>query len=73
METDAKGHFELRQLPNLPIELTAYVRRPEDGTILDPASAFPKRNQSDILILFDPALAEKPKDLDTVAGAEPSR
>jgi hypothetical protein len=63
METDAKGRFDLRQLPNLPIELMAYVRRPEGGTILHPAIARPKRNQSDIRIVFDPALTKKPESL----------
>ena len=73
METDAQGRFDLRQLPNLPIELMAYVRNPKGGTILHPAIARPKRNQSDIRILFDPALAVKPKDLDTLAEAKSTR
>ena len=61
METDAKGRCDLRQAPGLPIELMAYVRRPEGGTILHPAIARPKRNQSDIRILFDPALTKNPR------------
>ena len=72
METDAEGRFDLRQLPNLPIELMAYVRRPEGGTILHPAIARPKRNQSDIRILFDPALTKKPESLTTTAETKPS-
>jgi hypothetical protein len=72
METDAQGRFELRQLPNLPIELMAYVRRREGGPILHPAIVRPKRNQPEIRILFDPSLTEKPEDLDRVAEIKPS-
>jgi hypothetical protein len=72
VETDANGRFDLRQLPNLPIELIAYVSRPEGGTILHPAIARPERNQSDIRILFDPALTKKPESLTTTAETRPS-
>ena len=43
----------------------AYVSRPEGGAVLHPAFARPKRNQSDIRILFDPALTKKPESLRT--------
>jgi len=71
-ETDAQGRFELRQLPNLPIELMAHIRKPEGGPILHPAIARPTRNQSDIRILFDPALTKKPESLDAIADTRPS-
>jgi hypothetical protein len=73
METDAQGRFDLRKLPNLPIELMAYVRNPKGGRIPRPAMVRPRRDQSDVRILFDPALAVKPKDLDTLAEAKSTR
>jgi 5-hydroxyisourate hydrolase-like protein (transthyretin family) len=72
METDAQGRFDLHQLPNLPIELMIYIRNPQGGPILHPAIARPKRNQSDIRILFDTTLTEKPEDLDMTAETRPS-
>jgi hypothetical protein len=73
METDAQGRFDLRKLPNLPIELMAYVRTPKGGRILRPAIVRPGRDRSDVRILFDPALAVRPKDLDTLAEAKSTR
>jgi len=72
MVTDAQGRFDLRQLPNLPIELMANVRNPKGGIILYSAIARPKRNQSDIRILFDPSLTKKPEDLDMTTDTRPS-
>ena|GEM_PF-1129420 len=71
-ETDSQGRFNLRQLSNLPIELSAFVRNPKGGRVLHPAIARPKRNQSDIRILFDPSLTEKLEDLDMTTDTRPS-
>jgi hypothetical protein len=50
----------------------AYVKNPKGGTILHPAIARPKRNQSEIRIRFDPSLTEKPEDLDMTTDTRPS-
>jgi hypothetical protein len=49
-----------------------YIPNPKGGPILHPAIARPKRNQSDIRILFDTTLTEKPEDLDMTAETRPS-
>ena len=72
VETNAQGRFDLRQLPNLPIELMAHVRNPKGGIIKFAATSRPKRNQPDIRIVFDRGLTKKPDDLDIAIDTKPS-
>ncbi len=62
--TDDHGRFELTQLPDLPIELMAYKGNPKGGPIRNASKIQPAKNQTDIRILFDPALDSVPEDLD---------
>jgi protocatechuate 3,4-dioxygenase beta subunit len=64
LETNEEGRFELRDLPDEPLELMAYRRNPAGGVIRYPSQVKTQRNQRDIRILFDPALDEPIEDLD---------
>ncbi len=63
-ETDASGLFQLQQLPDEPIELTAYRQNPDGVAIRFPAKARPALNQQNIRILLDPSLTDEVEDLD---------
>jgi hypothetical protein len=63
-DTDARGRFELSQLPDEPIELMAYRRNDQTRFIRFPAKVRPKLGQQDIRILLDPTLTEPIEDLD---------
>lgn len=60
METDKQGRFELSPLPDVPLELMAYLR-PTDGdyTIRFPARVKPRPGQQDIRIVLDPSLVDE--------------
>jgi protocatechuate 3,4-dioxygenase beta subunit len=63
-ESDEKGRFELRQLPDVPIQLTAFRRTPQGERIRYPSVVRPALNQQDIRIVLDPSLGEGIEDLD---------
>jgi hypothetical protein len=62
--TDAEGRFDLRQLPDQPIELMVYKPGPGGTRIRYPAHARPALNDRAIRIVFDPSLGEEIEDLD---------
>jgi beta-lactamase regulating signal transducer with metallopeptidase domain/protocatechuate 3,4-dioxygenase beta subunit len=62
--TDEQGRFELRQLPDQPIELMTYRANPGGGIIHYPSIVRPAANQQDVRILFAPTLGEGVEDLD---------
>jgi hypothetical protein len=65
MTTDAQGRFEIRQLPDKPVELMAYRPNPKGGPIRHPGIAHPTLNQKDVRIVLDPTLGDEIEDLDT--------
>jgi hypothetical protein len=69
-KTDGNGRFEIRQLPDLPVELMAYRANPKGGTIRHPSRIQPKLNQQDIRIVLDPILDQGIEDLDAIKPAE---
>jgi protocatechuate 3,4-dioxygenase beta subunit len=59
METGKDGRFCLTQLPDLPLELMAYIRpKGPDRNIRFPARVKCELNQQDIRIVLDPSLVE---------------
>jgi hypothetical protein len=62
--TDDQGRFEIRQLPDQPVELTAFRSNPKGGRIRHSSVVHPKLNQQDVRIVLDPALNEEIEDLD---------
>ena len=69
MMTGPSGHFRLEQLPDEPIQLTAYLRgaRPVAAAgmpIRFPVELQPLLNQTDIRMVLDPRLSEPVDDLD---------
>jgi carboxymethylenebutenolidase len=57
--TDADGRFRLEDMPNVVLELTAYIRPKEgqgDGGIHFPATATVKPGQTNVRIVLDPKL-----------------
>ena len=52
-ETDDNGHFQLVDLPNVPIELLVYKRSKHGSLILYPARSWPSMNSTDIRIIYD--------------------
>ncbi|HEY1379398.1 MAG TPA: carboxypeptidase regulatory-like domain-containing protein, partial [Gemmataceae bacterium] len=63
-ETDERGRFELRQLPDQPLELMIYRRSPGGTRIRYPAVVRPAVNAQDIRAVFDPTLGGEVEDLD---------
>lgn len=63
-DTDELGRFELRQLPDQPIELMAYRPNKAGGRIRYPSKVRPRMNQTDIRIILDPKLLQDVEDLD---------
>ncbi|MGH7135794.1 MAG: hypothetical protein ACREHD_08650 [Pirellulales bacterium] len=59
-QTDKHGRFQLSVLPDLPLEIMAYIP-PKGGSneIRFPAHAKPKLNQRDIRIVLDPSLVKE--------------
>ena len=59
-KSDARGRFHLLQLPEEPLELTAYIEpKPGNNEIRFAARATPMLNQQDIRIVLDPTLVEE--------------
>jgi beta-lactamase regulating signal transducer with metallopeptidase domain len=63
-ESDTRGRLEIRDLPELPIELMAYKNNPGDQEIKFTTRVRPKLNQQDIRIVIDPRLHEEIESLD---------
>jgi hypothetical protein len=72
-KTDEQGRFELRQLPDEPIELMAYRGNPKGGQIRYPSVVRPTKNQRTIRIIFDPTLDESLEDLDAPKKTQPRK
>jgi hypothetical protein len=58
-ETDKSGRFRLQQLPDEPLSIMAYIKKPGDLQIRFPAKVNAELNQQDIRIVLDPSLAEE--------------
>ncbi len=63
VKTDDQGRFDLRGLPDLPLELTAYKQN-ASGEIKHETTIRPKLNQQDVRIVLDPSLNEEIENLD---------
>src|SRR5205085_5408022 len=63
-ETNEQGRFELRELPDEPVELFVYKRKPKDPAIKNSTKVKTAMNQKEVRVLFDPALGEDIEDLD---------
>ena len=61
MVSDKDGRFTLRMLPNVPLELMAYIPPPEGETrIRFPARVEAEPGQTDVRIVLDPKLVRGP-------------
>lgn len=59
-DTDKDGRFELKQLPDEPLGIMAYMQpKGADRTIRFPARLKVDLNQQDIRIVLDPSLTEE--------------
>jgi hypothetical protein len=70
-ETDGRGRFELRQLPDQPLELMIYRRGAGGTRIRYPVVVRPAVNAQDVRAVFDPTLGSEIEDLD--APKRPAR
>lgn len=57
-ETDKSGRFQLKQLPDEPLTIMAYIKKGA-GPIRFPAKVNVEMNQQDVRIVLDPSLAEE--------------
>jgi hypothetical protein len=62
--TDEQGRFELRQLPDQPLELVAFRRTPGGRRIRYPSVVRPAMNEQTVRIVFDSSLGKEVEDLD---------
>jgi beta-lactamase regulating signal transducer with metallopeptidase domain len=72
-DTDAQGRFVLTDLPNLPIELLAYVHNPGEEYIRYTVKTRPTLNQTNVRIILDPSLHTPIESLDEPKKQEVSR
>lgn len=58
-ESDHQGRFHLKELPDAPLAIMAYIRPKAGNTIRFPAKQKVDMNQQDIRIILDPSLQEE--------------
>jgi beta-lactamase regulating signal transducer with metallopeptidase domain len=59
--SDHQGRFQLKELPDEPLSITAHFANPKGGPIRSPAKLNVEKNQQNIRILLVPSLLEKEK------------
>lgn len=60
-ESDHQGRFQLKELPDTPLSIMAYIANPEGGPIRFPAKLNVELDQQDVRIVLDPSLQEQEK------------
>ncbi len=58
-QSDHQGRFQLKELPEEALAITAYFANPKGGRIRFPAKLNVDQNQQDIRIVLDPSLLDE--------------
>lgn len=58
-QSDYQGRFQLKELPDEPLAIMAYMPNPKGGRIRSPAKLNVDQNQQDVRIVLDPSLQDE--------------